>query len=399
MSNFSHDLAVFGGQPVFDRPLFVGQLNFPEWERIEESFNGVFKRRYYTNHGPLAQELESKLEEFFGVRHAMCVTNATIGLMIAAVALELKGKVIMPAFTFIATAQSLSWAGLEPVFCDVDPETHLMSVTRAEELMGPEVSAILGVHLWGNPCAIDDLRQLADAHGVRLYFDAAQAFGSTHNNQPIGQFGELEVFSFHATKVLSSMEGGCICTNDDQLAARIRNIRSSYGSGPAVPIPLTGNGRFSEAQAAMALLGLEDYPSVEARNRKARNLYHEKLSDVPGIRFPVKLPASTSNDQYVVLEIEEAEFGLSRDQLTQILHSENVMSRNYFTPGVHQSVPYKDWYPQYYDALPVTDQLCRTVLQLPSGQGVSSSVIEKICGLIKSVHQDSLNILQRLKQV
>jgi len=315
------------------------------------------------------------------------MTNATIALMIAAVALGLKGRVLTPAFTFIATAQSLTWAGLEPVFCDVDADTHQVSPESAGELMDDRTCAILGVHLWSNPCAVGALQGLADRHGSKLYLDAAHAFGSRIGGHRVGGFGDLEVFSFHATKMINGMEGGCVTTNDDVLAARLRNIRSSYGAGPPVDIPFTGNGRLSEAQAAMTLLSLDEFPELLRRNRAYRRQYRERLSSLPGIRFPAVLDGTEGNDQYVVFEVDQAEFGLSRDRLAETLRAENVLCRRYFTPGVHRSVPYRDRYPQYVEALPVTDRLCRTVMQLPSGRPVSTAAIERICELVADAHR------------
>ena len=204
------DFALFGSPPAFSQPLPVGQLYFPSWERYEEAFRGVFARQYYTDYGPLNQQLEQKLQQFLGVKHAICVTNATVALAMLPDALELHGKVILPAFTFIASAQSLSWAGLEPVFCDVDQDTHQLDLKQVAALIDEDVSAIMGVHLWGGACQPTALAELAEAHGVQLYFDAAHAFGCAVDGVRIGNFGRAEVFSFHATKILSATEGGCI---------------------------------------------------------------------------------------------------------------------------------------------------------------------------------------------
>jgi len=199
---------------------------------------GIFARRYYTNHGPLAQELEARLAKFLDVKHAVCMTNGTIGLMIAAKALALEGKVILPAFTFIASAQSLTWAGLEPVFCDVDPDSHQMDPERAAALVDDDVCAIMGVHLWGNPCYPERFERLARDNGIAVYFDAAHAFGCTAGGRLIGGFGALEVFSFHATKVLSATEGGCCASR----SARTTTSRTSSASSRPCDSCSRGNG-------------------------------------------------------------------------------------------------------------------------------------------------------------
>ena len=390
------DLAVFGSMPAFKDELPVGQLNFPEWERVEAAFRGIFDRRYYTTPGPLLKELEDKLEDFFGVKHAVCMTNETTGLMIAAKALGLKGKVITPSFSFVGTAQSLTWAGLEPVFCDVDPDNHQMTAEKAATLIDDDVSAILGMHTWGNPCNPRDLEELAEGRGLQLYFDASHAFGCTSDKVSVGNFGELEVFSFHATEVLNAAEGGCACTNDDQLAARLRNIRSSYGAGKQVPIPLTGNGRMSEAQAAMALMSLEDYPKNQKRNQGFFELYTELLGILPGIRFQCPDAKNKSNYQYIVLEIDEKEFVLSRDDLIKLLNAENLICSRYFAPGLHRTHYYCERYPQFKEALPVTDQLCRQVIQIPSGQVMNEELIREVCRLITFAHENAPEIRKKM---
>lgn len=384
--------AVLGSKPRFEKQLNVGQLEFPSWEEFREVFDGIFERRWYTNHGPLTEELEAKLADYLGVKHAMTMTNGTIGLMVAAKALGLEGKVVLPAFTFIASAQSLTWCGLDPVFCDVDPFTHNMSAELVEPLLSEDVSAIMGVHLWGNPCDIDGLSSLAENRGIQLYFDAAQAFASEYKGTRIAGFGNLEVFSFHATKLFSATEGGLVCTDDDDLAKRVRNIRSSYGAGPAVPVPFTANGRFSEAQAGMALLSLKALPGVLNRCSSLKREYQAGLVGIPGIRVHDIDGESVVNNQYVVIEVSQDEFGLDRDMLAHVLKADNVYSRRYFRPGVHRTGYYASRYPEYLERLPVTDQLCDKVLQLPSGQGIDSETVSQVCDIVKLAHDNAEQI-------
>ena len=390
----SAGLAILGASPAFKAPIPVGQLNFPPWEDVESSFRDIFSRQYYTNQGPLTEELESRLEDFLNVKHAIVMTNATIGLIVAAKALGLRGKVICPAFTFAATAQSLAWAGLKPLFCDVDPNTHQMSAALVAELINDDVSAILGVHLWGNSCNPAALERLAREHKVHLYFDAAHAFGCSFSGIMAGNFGELEVFSFHATKILNATEGGCVCTNDNALAAKIRNIRSSYGAGKLIDIPLTGNGRMSEAQAAMALLSLKNYPQIKQRNEANFRLYEELVADIAGIQLVQPNENSISNYQYIVLEVSEKEFGLSRDLLLDVLRAENIQARKYFSPGLHRTVPFCNDLSENQHTLKVTDQLCSKVLQLPSGQGITEESITKICEIIMLAKSKAHELLQ-----
>ena len=389
------DFAIFGAKPEFDKPLPVGQLYFPSWERYEAAFRGIFERQYYTNNGPLHEELEEKLQKFLGVKHAICVSNATFGLMMVADAMGLSGKVILPAFTFVASAQSLTWAGLEPVFCDVDLDTHQISIDQINALIDKDVSAIMGVNLWGGACDPKALAEVAEANGIQLYFDSAHAFGCTVDGVPIGNFGRAEVFSFHATKILSATEGGCICTNDDDLAAHLRSIRPSYGAEKPVSIVRVANARMSEAQAAIALMSLEDFPANQKNNETLYRLYEAQLDTIPGLHLVRPAGVSFSNYQYVVCSVDEREFGLTRDLLIEILKAENVIARRYFYPGVHRSIPYAQELPKYLDRLPNTDSLCATCIQFPIGALVSAQSVERICNILIRAHQASEDIRSR----
>ena len=390
-------LAFLGGKAQFSIPLHGGQMNFPKWKHFENAFRDIFARRYYTNHGPLAQELEDRLAEFFGVRHVVTMTNGTIALMLAAKALNLTGKVIVPAFTFVGTVQSLTWAGVEPLFCDVDPQTHVLTPKLVTPLLDDlDVSAILPVHLWGNLCNTEALEELAQRKGIPVYYDASHAFGCTRKGRKAGCHGALEIFSFHATNVFSTAEGGCVCTNDDDIAERLRNLRSSYGRRISVDIPINGNGRFSEAQAVMGLLSLENYSSVIEANKARFELYTELLSNIPGIRILQPASGEECNYQHVVLEIDNQAFGLTRDQLIRLLEAENILARRYFVPGMHRCMPYKECYPHVVDALPITNMLCKYVMQLSSGQAVSLQDVRAICELITFIYDHAGSLRVRL---
>jgi dTDP-4-amino-4,6-dideoxygalactose transaminase len=384
--------ALLGAAPEFEVPVPVGQLYFPDWERYEEAMRGIFSRQYYTNHGPLVQEFEKRLSEFLGVRHVICVTNATIGLLMAIKGLEIKGRVVVPAFTFSATAQAITWAGADPAFCDVDPNTHQLSLDSVESCVRSGAEAILGVNLWGDSCRPTDLQDLAMHYGLKLFFDSAHAFGCSVNGRPVGGFGDVEVFSFHATKVLSATEGGCLCTNDGALAARLRNIRSSYGAGSWVDVPLTSNGRMSEAQAAIGLLSLDDFQQIVTRNRALFGRYLQGLANIPGLKMLEPSSVDRTNYQYVVAEIESAGFGLTRDQLLKVLKAENINVRRYFYPGLHRVIPYCNTHRNYADKLPNTDLVCKIAIQFPIGAPTTASTVDRICNRVQAAHQSAAMI-------
>ncbi|MGC8485748.1 MAG: DegT/DnrJ/EryC1/StrS family aminotransferase [Candidatus Baltobacteraceae bacterium] len=386
------DFAVAGGEPTFSKVIPVGQLYFPSWERYESAMRDIFNRRYYTNHGPLLEQLEARLEEFFGVRHAIAVTNATIGLIMIAKALFRDGKILVPGFTFVGTAQAISFAGLDPVFCDVDALTHHVTPESLDKALEADVRAILGVNLWGGAVDFGAIERYAKSKGIPVFYDSAHGIGSSIGDRRLGGFGLAEVFSFHATKVLGSTEGGCICTNDDDLAALLRNMRCGYGMGRIVEVPVTTNGRMSEAQAAIALMSLDDLDEHIARNQALAARYASALADIPGFELCDPTGVDFSNRQYLVCAVDADAFGLSRDGLARLLRAENIYARRYFFPGVHRSVPYATKYPQYLERLATTDILCSKLIQLPIGALVTEEDIDAIGAVIReaSGHAQSL---------
>lgn len=375
-------IAALGGEPAFETPLHVAQVNLPPWEDVEQIFRGIFDRRYFANHGPLTRELDSAFAEAAGVQHAVCVTNGTVALMLLARALDLQGEVIVPAFTFPATIQALQWAGLEPVLCDVDPGTHMISAGIVEPLITARTCGVLGVHVWGRACDPDGLEALCDRRGLALMFDACHAVGSTHRGVPIGGFGAGEAFSFHATKVLNGGEGGCITTNDAGLAARLRTIRNFHPGETFVPVPTRMNGKMSEAQAALALLSLRQLPASIEANRRRHAAYAAVLGEVPGLELLQYDPGEANSHQYVVVEIDPELSGLDRDVLLTALQAENILCRRHFYPGLHRMPPFA----AAGQTLPVTDRLCRRLLQLPNSQSMTVEDATRVGETILSIH-------------
>src|SRR5947207_815447 len=269
----------------------------------------MLDQRWFTNNGPFVQQFEQRLAEFVGVRHCIAVCNATVGLEIAIRALELRGEVIVPAFTFVATAHALQWQEITPVFCDIDPKHHLIDPRRVEELITPRTSGIIAVHTWGRTAPVEALKEIADRRGLKLMYDAAHAFGSTRNGENAGGFGTCEVFSFHATKFLNSFEGGAIATNDDELAAKIRLMKNFGFQGYDRVIYIGTNGKMSEICAIMGLTSLEAIDELISVNAANYDAYRAALAGVPGIRLLEYEPGERYNFQYVVLELDEAEAG------------------------------------------------------------------------------------------
>lgn len=378
-----NDLAIFGNSPVFLEKLHVGRPNIGDRPRLLERVNEMLDRRWLTNNGPFVQEFERKIVEYIGVRHCITVCNATVALEIAIRALDLKGEVILPSFTFIATAHALQWQEITPVFADIDLKTHNLDPASVEKLITPRTTGIIGVHVWGRPCEIESLSEIAQQHNLKLMFDAAHAFGCSHHGQMLGTFGEAEVFSFHATKFLNSFEGGAIVTNNDELAQKIRNMINFGFAGYDQVAYLGINGKMTEICAAMGLTSLESIDSIITANHRNYRQYKQELADVPGVTVAEYDEKERCNYQYVILEIDEQVTGLSRDVLVNILHAENVLARRYFYPGCHQMEPYRSYFPNAGLMLPQTQKLTDVVMSLPTGTAISQSDVSTICQIIK----------------
>lgn len=390
------DLAIWGGQPAFAEPLHVGRPNIGDRARLMDRIAGLLDRRWLTNRGPLVQEFEERVADYLGVRHCVATCNATVGLEVTAAALGLGGSVIVPSFTFIASAHALKRQGLDPIFCDVNPDTHLIDPEQVEALVRPDTSAILGVHLWGRGCDVDALRTVADRHGLHLMFDAAHAFGCSHEGRMIGGFGEAEVFSFHATKAINSFEGGAIATNNDALAERAR-LMINFGFADYDQVVALGtNGKMSEPCAAMGLTSLESRDAIFAHNRANYRRYAEGLASITGLSLVRYDSREASNYHYLVVEVDRDRFGLSRDELQHVLVAENVHARRYFTPGCHRSEPYRSL-PAYAGlSLPATERLSERVLCLPTGTAAGVAEIDQICRIIALAGSASPAMLSHL---
>jgi dTDP-4-amino-4,6-dideoxygalactose transaminase len=387
---------MLGGLPTFDEPLHVGRPNLGDRARLMTRVNDLLDRNWLTNDGPFVLEFEQAIVERLGVEHCVVMCNGTIALEIATRALGLHGEVIVPAFTFVATAHALQWQEITPVFCDVDPATHTIDPAKVEALITPRTTGILGVHLWGRPCDVAGVAEIADRRGIELLFDAAHAFGTSYRGRMIGNFGRAEVLSFHATKFLNSFEGGAVVTNDGALADQMRLMRN-FGFVDYDTVDYIGtNGKMTEVCAAMGLTSLESFEAFRAVNLRNYETYRRALSAIPGIRLLEYDLAEQNNFQYIVLEIDEDEFGLSRDHLLAVLWTENVRARRYFYPGVHNMEPYRSRYPQAKESLAQTESLMQRVLTLPTGTAVEVADIEKVCSILREAAANSSTITKEL---
>jgi dTDP-4-amino-4,6-dideoxygalactose transaminase len=336
----------------------------------------------------MVQEFEARVAQHLGVKHCVAMCNGTIALEIAIRALGLEGEVIVPSYTFVATAHALQWQGITPVFADVDPATHTLSPAAVRRMITPRTTGIIGVHLWGRAAPVEALQAIAGEHGLKLMFDAAHAFTCTHGGRKIGSFGACEVLSFHATKFFNSFEGGAVVTDDDALAHTMRLMRNFGFSGlDQVSYPGT-NGKMIEIAAAMGLVNLASIDDVVAANRSNYLAYRDELAGIPGVRLLAYDERERNNYQYVIIEVGP-ECAVGRDALVDALRAENILARRYFWPGCHKMEPYRSLFPHAGLLLPATEAVAASVIVLPTGQTMDPQKIAVVAQVIRTLAQTS----------
>lgn len=376
------DLAMNGASPAFTQPLHVGRPNLGDREAFLRYAGEIFDSRWFTNNGPVLREFEKRIAHYLGVKHCVAMCNGTVALEIAIRALGLRGEVIIPSYTFIATAHALNWQGITPVFADIDPVTHNLDPAAVRRMITPRTSGIIGVHLWGRAAPVEALQAIAEEHGLKLLFDSAHAFGCSHQGVMLGNFGDCEVLSFHATKFFNTFEGGAVVTNDDKLAESMRLMRNFGFAGLDNVIYPGTNGKMIEIAAAMGLVNLEVIDSFIEANRRNYHAYCDALSGLAGISLLDFRKSEKNNYQYVVMEIDAA-FPVSRDQVIQALHAENILARKYFWPGCHQMQPYRDLYRHAGKKLPSTQKVAERVVVLPTGTTVDEEMVQTVAAVIR----------------
>jgi dTDP-4-amino-4,6-dideoxygalactose transaminase len=312
----------------------------------------------------------------------MC--NATVALEIASRALGFHGEVIVPSFTFVATAHALYWQGVLPVFADIDPATHNIDARKIEHLITERTTGIVAVHVWGRPCNISAIEEVANKYGLPVMYDAAHAFACSHEGKMIGGFGACEVFSFHATKFVNSFEGGAVVTNDDELAAKLRLMRNFGFKGFDNVAYIGVNGKMTEVCAAMGLTSLEAVDDITTVNKRNYDAYSGYLADIRGLSLIEYNHTERNNWQYVVVEVDAAQAGVDRDVIVNALHAENIIARKYFWPGCHRMEPYVTIDPHAGRDLPCTESVAAKIMVLPTGQQVDDQIVKRVCSVIRA---------------
>jgi dTDP-4-amino-4,6-dideoxygalactose transaminase len=363
----------------------VGRPNMGSRAAFLQRVEKILDSRWFTNNGAMVQEFEARIVELTGAKHAIAMCNATVAMSLVAQALELKGEVIVPSYTFVATAHAFSQVGVTPVFADIDPHTHNIDPSSVAQLVNRNTCAIVGVHLWGRPCEIGALQTLADQCGVPLLLDAAHALGCSWQGRMIGQFGRCEVFSFHATKFVNSFEGGMITTNDDELADKLRLMRNFGFAGLDHVVGPGTNAKMTEVCAAMGLTSLESMHEFVAKNRENHQALKRRL-DIRSVWRVLDFDeGQPSNFQYLVVEHTGNRTSQDRDLTLDALRQQGFMARKYFWPCCHRMPPYRGDARHVPLSLANTEQVADRVIVLPTGQDIGPAEIGQmadiLCGL------------------
>jgi dTDP-4-amino-4,6-dideoxygalactose transaminase len=370
--------------PAFSKLLPIVVPEGVPGEEFMEEVRRILASKQLTN-GAHVRKFEEAAAEYLGVGHCVAVSSCTAGLLLALKARDLHGEVILPSFTFHATAHAVAWNGLTPVFADCDAKTFCVAPQAVRAQISSRTAAILAVHLFGNPAAVRELEEIAAELQVPLIFDAAHALGSSAGGRRIGGFGTAEVFSFSPTKLVVAGEGGLITTRDAGLAEKFRAARNYGDAGNYDPEILGVNARMSEIHAAMALHGLAGLEARIERRNEIRLRYERNLGDVAGLRFQEISAGGRSTCKDFSVIVDQREFGHSRDWLVELLRRENIQARKYFWPPVHR----QKLYSAMWDGrpLPVTDMISDGVVSLPIYSSLRDESVNKVCEVIRRAHR------------
>ena len=395
MSNQSPELAILGGSPAFADGLPFVRPPLPPLEAVFERLADSYDRGILTN-GPLVRELEAAAAERLGVAHVVAMSSCTIGLMLVFRVLEVDGPVLLPSFTFSASAHAVAWNGLGRRFAECDPDSFQLDLGDAKQRLADDgfggVGAILATHVFGAPCRPEAVEDLGASARVPVVFDAAHAFGSRRGDRPIGGFGVAEVFSMTPTKPVVAGEGGLVATNDAALADALRMGRD-YGNPGNYDTQFVGlNGRMSELHAAVALCSLDGFDEHLARRHEMAARYRAALAGVPGVRVQAVDPGDSSTYKDFTIAIDAAVYGVDRDTLVRVLKAEGVDTRNYFDPPVHRQKAHAVQEGVGVSDLPVTDRAASQVVSLPIYPALHDATIDRVVDIVATVHTHAAQV-------
>ena len=363
-----------------DNNILVTRSSMPSMEEYIEEIRSIWDSHWLTNMGEKHKALQAELQKYMGVPAVELLTNGHMALELSLQAMNLQGEVITTPFTFASTTHAIVRNGLEPVFCDIDPETYTMDVTQIERLITDRTCAILPVHVYGNVCNIEEIERIAHKYGLKVLYDAAHTFGETYKGQGIGNFGDASCFSFHATKVFNTIEGGAVCYRDPDMGRRLYELKNFGIHGPEEVDAVGANAKMNEFCAAMGLCNLRHVDEEIAKRRAVVERYREHLEGVDGLRLNVQQPEVRSNYAYFPVVFDENLFGASRNEVMDALAQNGRGARKYFDPLTNTFECFHGKYD--VDATPVALHVAKRVLTLPLYADLSMEDVDRICKIV-----------------
>lgn len=363
-----------------DNNILVTRSSMPSMEEYIEEIRSIWDSHWLTNMGEKHKALQAELQKYMGVPEVELLTNGHMALELSLQAMNLQGEVITTPFTFASTTHAIVRNGLEPVFCDIDPETYTMDVTQIERLITDRTCAILPVHVYGNVCNIEEIERIAHKYGLKVLYDAAHTFGETYKGQGIGNFGDASCFSFHATKVFNTIEGGAVCYRDPDMGRRLYELKNFGIHGPEEVDAVGANAKMNEFCAAMGLCNLRHVDEEIAKRRAVVERYREHLEGVDGLRLNVQQPEVRSNYAYFPVVFDENLFGASRNEVMDALAQNGIGARKYFYPLTNTFECFHGKYD--VDATPVALHVAKRVLTLPLYADLSMEDVDRICKIV-----------------
>jgi dTDP-4-amino-4,6-dideoxygalactose transaminase len=367
------------------KPIYVTQPSLPELEEFLPYLKQIWENKILTNNGPFHQQLEKELVEFLGVPYISLFANGTLALVTALQVLRITGEVITTPYSFVATTHSLWWNNIKPVFVDIDPVFGNLDPTKVEAAITPKTTAILPVHVYGNPCKVKELQHIADTYGLKLIYDAAHCFGVKHLGTGICNFGDLSILSFHATKVFNTMEGGAIVCHDEATKKRIDYLKNFGFAGETTIMAPGINSKMNEMQAALGLVQLKHYHTNIQKRHVIAEAYREGLANVKGIFMLPEPEYTLSNYAYFPILVNEKEYGISRNQLYENLKQHSIYGRRYFYPLISEFSMYKGLDSARSENLPVAEIIAKKVICLPIYPDLEVDNVYRICKLLKGL--------------
>jgi dTDP-4-amino-4,6-dideoxygalactose transaminase len=376
---------IYVARPELPSPIYVTRPELPSLDEFIPYLREIWDSRVLTNGGPFHQQFEQKLAEYLGVEHIALFANCTIGLVTALQALRVTGEVITTPYSFVATAHSLLWNGIKPVFVDIDPLTLNMDPRLIEPAITPQTTAIMPVHCYGHPCDVERIQAIADVYNLKVIYDAAHAFGVKCHCGSVLNHGDLSVLSFHATKVFTTFEGGAIVCRDQKMRHRI-NYLKNFGFADELTVVAPGiNGKMSEFNAALGLLQIKGVDQALAKRRAIDARYRAGLADLKGIRCVQPSGEMTANYSYFPILVQP-DYPLSRDALYAKFRDNDINVRRYFYPLISDFPMYRGLPSAAHSNLPVASSIARQVLCMPIYPGLANDDVDRILDLLWSKH-------------